>query len=155
MPAKLTSSPLLPSPCILARDARFWATFPASRFAFLFCCSFLARDACFLPRFPASRVGKSPVDSLGWLSDWLSGWLFGWLSGLVVWLVVCGVSGVDSVGSFVLFAVSEAHDAHFRGDSVFCGTDEEQPLGDEVWDQDHVVPVWYRLNESIPCQHEV
>ena len=49
----------------------------------------------------------------------------------------------------------EAHDAHFWGDAVWCGTDEEKPLCGEVWDYDHVAGMWDLFHEHVPCNDEV
>ena len=57
--------------------------------------------------------------------------------------------------SLLPFFVSETHDAHFGGDAIWCGSDEEQPLCGEVWDYDHVAGMWDRLHEHVPCNDEV
>ena len=51
--------------------------------------------------------------------------------------------------------MSEPHDAHFRGDAVWGGTDEEQPLGQEVWDEDQVIAERNRFHEHVPGEDEV
>ena len=51
--------------------------------------------------------------------------------------------------------VSEPHDAHFRGDAVWGGADEDKPLGQEVWDQDKVIAEWNRFHELVPGEDEI
>lgn len=49
----------------------------------------------------------------------------------------------------------EPHDAHFRGDAEACGADEDQPLAEEVRDEDEKAGVRHRLDEAVPGEDEV
>ena len=40
-------------------------------------------------------------------------------------------------------------------DPVSCSSDEQQPLGHEVSDEDKVVSVWDRPYKFVPCENEV
>ena len=51
--------------------------------------------------------------------------------------------------------MSEPHDAHLRGDAVWGGADEEEPLGHEVCDEDQIITIWDRLHELVPGEDEV
>ena len=51
--------------------------------------------------------------------------------------------------------MSKAHQAHFRGDAVWCGADEEEPLGQEVRNEDQVAAVRDRFHKHVPCDDEV
>ena len=53
------------------------------------------------------------------------------------------------------FLASEAQETHFRGDAVWGGADEEEPLGQEICDEDKVLAVRYGLHELVPCEDEV
>ena len=53
------------------------------------------------------------------------------------------------------FLASEAQETHFRGDAVWGGADEEEPLGQEICDEDKVLAVRYGLQELVPCEDEV
>lgn len=52
-------------------------------------------------------------------------------------------------------AKSEAEEAHFRADAEFCGSDEEEPLGEVVAHEHEVVAVWHWLDEFVPGEDEV
>lgn len=52
-------------------------------------------------------------------------------------------------------AKSEPEEAHFGADAEFCGSDEEEPLGEEVAHEHEVVAVWYGLDEFVPGEDEV
>ena len=52
-------------------------------------------------------------------------------------------------------AKSEPEEAHFGADAEFCGSDEEEPLGEEVAHEHEVVAVWHRLDEFVPGEDEV
>ena len=58
-------------------------------------------------------------------------------------------------GSVFLSIVLESQDSHFRGDAVRCRADEQEPLGQEVWDQHQYVEVWDRIYEHVPCDDEI
>ena len=51
--------------------------------------------------------------------------------------------------------VSEPHDAHFRGDAVWGGADEDEPLGQEVWDKYQILAEWNRIHKLVPGEDEV
>lgn len=57
--------------------------------------------------------------------------------------------------SFSGDSLLEPQEAHFGGDAVGGRADEEEPLGEEVADQDEVVAVWDGLDEFVPCEDEV
>ena len=44
----------------------------------------------------------------------------------------------------------EPHDAHFGGDAEACGADVDQPLAEEVGDEDEQVGVRHGLDEAVP-----
>ena len=50
---------------------------------------------------------------------------------------------------------SEPEEAHFGADAEFCGSDEEEPLGEVVAHEHEVVAVWHRLDEFVPGEDEV
>lgn len=49
----------------------------------------------------------------------------------------------------------KAKKSHFRSNAELCGSDEEQPLCEEVTHEYKIVAVWYRFHELVPCQDEV
>ena len=49
----------------------------------------------------------------------------------------------------------ESHQSDRMTDSVFCGSDEQQPLCREVWYQNKIVAIWDRFYEFIPCEDEI
>lgn len=51
--------------------------------------------------------------------------------------------------------MSEAQDAHFGGDAVFRGPDEEEPLRKEICHEHEVVAVRNGFHELVPCKDEV
>ena len=53
------------------------------------------------------------------------------------------------------FAVSEPHQPHFGTDSERGGPYEQEPLAEEIGNQNKVCRVWYRFYELVPSQDEV
>ena len=51
--------------------------------------------------------------------------------------------------------MSEAKDAHFGGDAVFRGPDEEEPLCKEICHEHEIVAVRHGFHELVPCKDEV
>ncbi len=49
----------------------------------------------------------------------------------------------------------EPHDAHFGGDAEACGADVDQPLAEEVRDEDEKAGVRHRLDEAVPGEDKV
>ena len=66
-----------------------------------------------------------------------------------------GVYIVRFSGSDAVVSPLEAQEAHFGGDAVWSGADEEEPLGREVGGYDHVAGIWNRFHEHIPGDDEV
>lgn len=49
----------------------------------------------------------------------------------------------------------EPHQSDRMTDSVFCGSDEQQPLCREVRDENKIVTIWDRFYEFVPCEDEI
>ena len=51
--------------------------------------------------------------------------------------------------------ILKSHYSHLGCHPIWSGSNEKQPLGQEVWHQYHIAAVWYWLYKHVPSQNEV